>query len=247
MTVKKIEARRGLEWLKEGYRLYKQHPWQWTLISFCLILVPQLFGQFVPGMGWLVGEFLQTILMIGVYRLALQTADQGSFEVGLFFQDLNNTTLWMKIVKLKAATLLLLVLLTLGFLGLNALLGITTRDFVSLGQIIQSQSFYLIPDSMVRILIFDVVLLSTCFLLIGGSLIFAPALLAYSDISILSALRLSLRSNVVNVGAFTLYALGTIPLFLLTLLTVGLGTLVVLPVIILSFVFAFRDIFLAPS
>lgn len=73
---------------------------------------------------------------------------------------------------------------------------------------------------------------------------FAPALLVFQDMSAAHAVRWSLYACIANIGAFMVYAVACMGLFLLASLPLGLGLIVLIPVLVASTYSSYRDIFI---
>jgi uncharacterized membrane protein len=72
---------------------------------------------------------------------------------------------------------------------------------------------------------------------------FAPALIAMEGMSALSAMKLSFLGCLRNILPFLLYGVLALVMFFIGAIPVGLGLLVVMPVMTASMYTAFRDIY----
>jgi len=75
---------------------------------------------------------------------------------------------------------------------------------------------------------------------------FAPVLIIRHDLSIYAALRLSFVACFLNTLPFFWYGLIMLPMLLFGMFTLGLGMLIVLPVIMVSIYASYVQIFLEP-
>ena len=71
---------------------------------------------------------------------------------------------------------------------------------------------------------------------------FAPALIALNGMSAIDAMKLSFKACWVKIIPFLVYGLVLIGLSLLALLTLGLGYIVLLPVIYISYYTSYREV-----
>lgn len=247
MNVISVPTRRGIDWIKQAWQLYKAQPLPWTLATLLLLATPILIGSLVPLLGSLLGDFVQTLMGIGFYRLCRAARTKQEFDWKLLFIDLNNSKLCFDILWLKSL-IALSVLLMIGLIaGSNMWLGITGKDVVSLAQIIHTKTFYLIPKSLLMILLIDAFVLMLFGALLGMAITFAAPLIAFHDQTATKALRESLRANIKNVGPFLILFLASLPLFVLAVLPMGLGLLVMMPLMLLSLCLAFDEIFSAST
>ena len=72
---------------------------------------------------------------------------------------------------------------------------------------------------------------------------FAPALVALDDLTAFSAMKLSFFGCMKNVLSFLVYGILGLVLLLIGVIPLGLGLLVVLPVLTASIYVAYRDIY----
>ena len=71
---------------------------------------------------------------------------------------------------------------------------------------------------------------------------FAPALIALNGMTAVDAMKLSFKACWVNIIPFLVYGLILVGLSFLALLTLGLGYLVLLPVIYITYYTSYRDV-----
>ncbi|MCG8427270.1 MAG: hypothetical protein MI754_07945 [Chromatiales bacterium] len=72
---------------------------------------------------------------------------------------------------------------------------------------------------------------------------FAPALVALEDFSAVTAMKMSFVGCIRNVLPFLLYAAVNVILLVLSVTSLGLGALVVIPIMLSSTYVAYRDIY----
>jgi len=72
---------------------------------------------------------------------------------------------------------------------------------------------------------------------------FAPALLVFHDMSAAHAIRWSFYACIANIGAFIVYGVASVGLFILASIPLGLGLIVLIPVLVASTYISYRDIF----
>jgi uncharacterized membrane protein len=79
--------------------------------------------------------------------------------------------------------------------------------------------------------------------LVKGALWFAPAVLAFHDLSTAHAIRWSLYAALSNLGAMALYGLALTVAMVAAILPWGLGLMIVIPVMVASTYTGYRDVF----
>jgi hypothetical protein len=243
MQVNHWPAGQGSKWLKEAFTLFKQKPFFWIVTVFGITLGPFLLGRLIPFFGAIFADFLQTLLGIGFLRVCKHMKQNHEFRASLLWADLQKSDLCMSILWLKGLTYLSMVgvIVVIGVVDLA--LGVTQKDIMSLVQIINSQTLYLIPDSFYLIIFINIGLLVTLGMLIGTALIFAAPLIAFKKTTIAEALKLSLIANFKNIGPFTALFGMIIGLSILCLFTLGFGFIALIPTMMIAMFVAFEDLF----
>jgi uncharacterized membrane protein len=138
----------------------------------------------------------------------------------------------------------LLLILGLGCLvGIDIFLGLTSKDLMGLLQIVNTNTLYLIPDSIWIIIFINISLLLIGLMLGSAALFFAPPLIAFEQLSIKNAFKQSLRANFTNIWPFLTFFLIAIPILLLGILTLGVGFFVITPVFSIAMYVAYEDLF----
>ncbi len=227
-----VEAGRGLGWLGDGWALFKEAPGTWVgvilvwgIISIALNLIPV-----ANLLASLVNPVLTGGLMFGCHSLA-----QGrGLALGHLFEGFQRR--FGPLLSIGLATLLG----TLGIVGV-ALLGVL--GVAGTADILLRQDMSAIPDPMMVLL---AVLMALALLVpLMMALWFAPALAILHDLPPVKAMSLSFRGCLRNLIPVLVYGLGGLALGLLASLPLGLGWLVLVPVLVTSTYAAYRDIFIA--
>lgn len=243
MIINSLSSSRGVVWIKEAYQIYKQNALLWTLVTFGIFFVPVVLGKILPLSGSLLGDYVQTLLGLGIYRLCKTSKQKEPFDIKLLFNDFSDSNVCLSILWLKGVTYLGLLFIVGVVVILDIFLGVTSKDVMSLVQIINSKTLYLIPDSFFIILGINLSLIVTWLMFGGAALAFASPLIAFQKKGVLTALKLSLAANFKNIGPFSMLFLAAIPLLILCVLTAGIGFLVVAPIFSIALVLAYEDIF----
>lgn len=239
-TPRQLPAGAGAGWWGESWRIFCAAPIVWigilvlfAILSIALVLIP------------LIGSVAHTILtpvfaggaMLGCHALArgeplrighLFAGFQGGRLAPLCVLGL----LWLVAIIVMSIVMVLTVLLTLGAPGLAALMqfGSPTFDYMALASA-------------------GVALLIVVFVgMIGAVLVamaywFAPALVVLDGEPPIAALKKSFAASLTNVAAFLVYGLIYIGLAIVASIPVGLGWLVLGPMVAGSCYASWRTIF----
>jgi uncharacterized membrane protein len=230
LRVRDVRPSRGAGWLAGGWRLFRGAPaaWMglsagWMLITLALVLVPLV--------GGVVASMLQPVFFAS---FALAARRQGAGEVpamGDLFAGFKRPL--RPLVNLGA----ILLLAEIAVFALMSLLGLPTA--------VEGEDMATIADYVRQLQgkewILAVGLVLTA--LVKGTLWFAPALLAFHDLSTAHAMRWSLFAALSNVGAMLVYGIALTAIFLAAVLPWGLGLLVAMPVMIASTYTGYDEVF----
>lgn len=227
-----VEAGRGFAWLGEGWELFKEAPgpWigvfvVWMVVSVVLSLIP-----LVNIFSGLLNPVFSAGMMYGCHSLA-----QGrGLAVGHLFEGFQRRFGNLVMIGLIAIIAGVVIFLSafLGVLGGAGALSILSRGEMSE-----------VPDPIALLLALLVVLALMVPLMMA--LWFAPGLSILHGQSPLRALSLSFQGCLRNLMPFLTYGLGTLGLAILATLPLGLGWLVLGPVLVTSTYAAYREIFTA--
>ena len=230
IKVGELKASRGAAWLGEAFGLFRRAPATW--IGLCAGWIAITFGLIlVPFIGGVIANFLQPVFFasfaIAAYR---QTAGERLAMADLFSGFKRNMR---PLVNLGA----LLLLVEIAIFALMALMGL---PMAATGE----RSFTL--AEYVEALQGKEWILSAGFLMTvvaKGALWFAPPLVAFHGMTTAQAIRWSVFAAISNLGAMIVYGALLLALFLAALVPWGLGLIVVVPMMVISSYFGYREVF----
>jgi len=230
-----VRASRGAAWIAAGWRLFRAWPmvWMglsagWMLITFGLVLVP-LVGAVAANL--LQPVFFASFAIIARKQLAGEAPEMGDLFAG-FRRPLR------ALVQLGALLLVaeIAIFFLMSLLGLPGAGGegeeiLTIADYL---QLLQGKEWILVVGLVLTAVV-------------KGALWFAPAILAFHDLSTAHALRWSVFAALSNAGAMIVYGVVLTVVFLLGALPWGLGLLVVIPVMVASTYAGYAEVFEDPD
>jgi uncharacterized membrane protein len=228
----KAAAGRGIAWWHEGWYIFREAPWLWIGLGVSLMIINVLISL-VPVAGDLATSLLFPVLGAGL-MLGCRAIDAGEYlRFGHLFAGFQN----------KLGRLLMI--------GVFALLGVFAIVFVVSGiAIVFGAGITAISDGTLDgagitdplgiLLVLGIVLVG---LLAVMAMWFAPALVALHELTAFEAMKLSFRGCLRNLLPFLAYGFAFIGFAFLATLPVGLGWLVLTPLIYCSTYAAYRDIF----
>lgn len=230
-----IDASRGLEWIKLGFRQLFAAPGPWYL-SILALYGAMFVASLIPLVNFVVilfAPFANPVIFAGFYACGDAQARRGTFEVGTVFDGFKKN---------------LSGLLAIGGLSFVAMLVIMGVGFMVGG------GFALItllrenpgtpPDGFVMkmVLAYLVVLLLWVPVLMASW--FAPALVLFHGLGAVEAMQQSFNACMKNFGPFLIYGLAAIVVCVVAIIPLGLGMLVAGPAFIAGMYPIYADIFL---
>jgi uncharacterized membrane protein len=238
---RQLAAAEGAAWWGESWRIFGAAPWVWLgiLIIFCVLSIALVM---VPVVGSLAHTVLTPVFaggaMLGCHALArgrpltLGHLFEG-FQAGRFAPLAILGLLWLAMLFVIAIVMVGTVFLTLGAAGLAALM-----DYSTAAQI----DYAALASAGAAIAIVALVALAVA-LLAAMAYWFAPALVVLNGEPPLAALQKSFAASLRNFGAFLLYGLIFIGLAIVASIPLGLGWLVLGPMLVGSCYAGWRTIF----
>ncbi|HEX4944769.1 MAG TPA: BPSS1780 family membrane protein [Usitatibacteraceae bacterium] len=230
IRVRDVRSSRGPAWIAGGWRLFRGATvvWMglsagWMLITFGLVLVPVIGGVAANLMQ---PVFFSSFALAAHKQLAGTMPQMGDLFAG-FRRPLR------PLINLGA----ILLIAEIAIFFLMSLLGLPG---VSDGDEVPTIADY-VRKLQGKEWILLVGLLLTA--LVKGALWFAPAILAFHDLSTAHAVRWSVYAALSNLGAMLAYGIALTVAFFAGVLPWGLGLLVVVPVMLASSYSGYADVF----
>jgi uncharacterized membrane protein len=225
-----VGAGRGFGWLGEGWTLFREAPGTWIGVIVVWLLVSIVIGliPLVNVLSNLIYPVFAGGLMVGCHSLA---QGQGLTLNHLFegFRRNFGTLVLIGLFSL-IATLVVVGGAFLGIVGTSGAVGILLEQDASAT-----------PDPM--LILVAVLVVFALLIPLMMALWFAPALAILHNVPALRAMGLSFRGCLRNLLPFLAYGLGGLGLGILAMIPLGLGWLVLMPVLIASTYAAYRDLF----
>ena len=226
-----VDASRGLAWLVEGWQLFRQAPLVWIAICVLTFVAIALLGT-VPVIGQLATSLL-TVLLAGGLMLGCRDMDRG--------QDLTVTHM------IAGTQNHLQALITIGGLYLAGIfLTIVAVGLTIGGSIFGVLTGTIQADMAATSMIFALLFIGAILIPLGMAVYFAPALATLHDFPAIDAMKTSFRGCLRNWLAFLVYGVVVFLLAMIATIPIGLGWLILMPVLAGSVYSAYKDIFLEP-
>ncbi|MEQ8428185.1 MAG: BPSS1780 family membrane protein [Gammaproteobacteria bacterium] len=226
---------RGLGWLTDGLGYFTKNPLGWIAAMIVVFIIMIVIGVIPLGSLLL---YIVYPVFVGGFMLGCKAHAAGQqFEFQHAFAGFSADYLKRLLLFGVFYAILNLMMLVVIMLLLFVLLG--GLDFFQQMQTVQPGDLGQFATELSLI----VLIASLLFLPLIMLSWFAPALLVNTDCSPAQAMLLSFKACLYNIPAFTLYGVVIILLGILATIPLGLGFLILMPVMLASVHLAFLDCF----
>ncbi len=226
---RRLASERGLGWITDAWKLFMQAPGQWLLISLVSFGVMFVTGL-VPLVGSLMSTFVNTLLMAGLLQVARKQQDGKTPEVGALFDILSDPRLKPLLI---TALIFLALIFAAGILG-GMLFGAGAGGLALLG----GDGSAIAGASLLGVLF--VLLLVTPVMAMYW---FAVPLVLFRGIEPWDAMKTSLTAVIANTMPLLVYGVLSLLLMVVSMIPLGLGLLVFFPLMLISWLLSYREMF----
>ncbi|MFZ4539058.1 BPSS1780 family membrane protein [Propionivibrio sp.] len=227
-----VAAGNAFEWLKQGWALFVVNPGLWIAMTIVLLVVV-LGLNIVPLVGTLAAQLLTPLLGAGMLLACQKVSNGETLEIADLFAGFKQNTgnlVMLGVLYMAAMLAILLIVFVLG--GGSMAGGLMMGRPAGIGL-----AFGGLMLAMLISLALSVPLVMAIW--------FAPALVFFNNMPPVEALKASFNACLKNTLPFLVYGLIMLVLMFFAALPVGLGFLVLIPVIFGSVYASYRDIFVA--
>jgi hypothetical protein len=232
MPPRSVVIGHGLQWISSGWRLFKRSPLVWIGLTVCLILI-WLGLLSIPKVGPLLFNLLFPVFFAGL-MIGCRALDRGgTLQIGYLFAGFReNAGALVTVGGIYLVGMLIVLAVAFGSSeGLPKLPAKPTPDEIAAAQAALKKMTGPLLSAMA--LYVPLIMLTW----------FAPLLIVFRKMPVWPALKTSFGACVQNIGAFTLYGVVVVLLWVAATLPVMIGLVIVLPVIFGSIYASYVDIF----
>lgn len=228
-----VDAGRGVNWWSEAWALFVKNAGLWVVIAL-ILLIASVVLSFIPFIGSLALALLWPVVTGSCLLAARKTEQGGALEIndlGLAFKEHLNPLLVIGAIFLAANVVIMVVM---GILGFGAVMG------MGVGGAAHSTAGVMAAAGagMLALLIG-----AALFVPISMAIWFAPALVVFRSVAPVDALKASFAACLRNIVPFLLYGILFFVAAIVASIPMGLGWLVLTPLLMLTTYQAYRDIF----
>ena len=232
-SVAELPASRGAAWLADAFQLFRRQPLGW--IGLCVGWLTIWFGLLMlPLLGPVLANLLQPAFFAS---FAIATFKQSAGErvtMGELFSGfrrniraLVNLGLIMMLAQLASVFLM-------KALGLPGWPADKAFDLVEYAELLRESTWIVASGFLVMAIA-------------SGALWFAPQLIVFHDMTTSHAIRWSVYAALANIGPMILYGALLLVLLVIAWIPLGMGLLVMLPVMVISTFTGYREVFEAKA
>jgi len=228
-----VDAGRGITWWSEAWTLFTKNAGMWIALALisCVIFVVLAL---LPVLGSLATSLLAPVFAGGWLLAARKVENGGALEVGDLFAGFKERLTPLLILGAVMLAASLVIMVVAGALGIGAVMGLVVGGAnQSVGGVLAA-----ISTGMLALLV-----ALTLGALAAMAIWFAPALVVFRNVAPVDALRASFSACMKNIVPFLLYSVIYIIAAIVATIPLGLGWLVLLPVLFLTDYVSYKDLF----
>ena len=222
----------AFDWLQQGWALFAANPGLWIGLTIVLLVIV-LGVQIVPLVGTLAAHLLMPVLGAGMLLVCRKIDEEERVQIDDLFAGFKQNAgplVMVGVLYMLAMFAIVVIVVVVG--GGSVAGGLLSAQPAGLGVIFGGLMLSLLLSLALSVPVVMAVW-------------FAPALVFFNHMQPVEALKASFEACMKNVLAFLVYGLIVLVLAFFAALPVGLGFLVLIPVLAGSVYAAYRDVFVA--
>ena len=225
-----VDAGRGTAWISAGFEIFMKAPGMWVLIALVYMIVSVVAGA-IPFLGALAMGLLGSVFMAGML-LGCQTLENGgALDVSTLFEGFKRDVGQLVMVN---------VLGMVGMVVIAIVIGVIIAVFGGLGALGGRSGFGMMAVAgMLIAMLLGFALMVPVVMAIW----FAPALVVFHGVDAVSAAKQSFAACLKNMIPFLIWGAICFVLAIVAMIPLGLGFLVLGPVLVGSLYVSYKEIF----
>ncbi|NOX77045.1 MAG: hypothetical protein GXP17_10630 [Gammaproteobacteria bacterium] len=232
---KKLSAGEGYAWIREGFDFFKQNPGTW-IAMILVFLVLNVAISLIPLLS-IVGSILNGVFLGGFMLACYKQSQDEDISVGDLFAGFKNR--FGRLAGVGAVYMISIILIFVVMIG--AIMGAMGTSPMTMMAGMDNPA--LMAGSFSLLLLLAMGLMIPIIM----AYLFAPALVVFHDVTVLEAMKLSFRGCLRNTLPFLVYGIVAMFLGIIAAIPLGLGYLVLMPVLTAAIFVAYRDIYTEPT
>jgi hypothetical protein len=237
IQIKELEAGVALDWYKKSWKIFQKNSALFVL-QFFMFFMFQMAAQLLGPLSTLASNVLWCLFIAGLFYTCDKIGKGEEVSFSDFFKGFDKNTKPLVILGLYLSAILFVYI---AFVIIMVILigGLSILSYINNPQEIVD---YLLSNFLISIFILTLVVLIPLTILLMAS-IFSPGLVFFENLKPLDAMKKSLIACVHNSMAFLMHGLWFFLFSILASIPLGLGFIILLPIVNLTIYFAYKDIF----
>jgi uncharacterized membrane protein len=229
LSIRQVPAGNAWAWVVNGFNLFKANPAMWIilLVIYLAIMIPV---SMLPVIGSVVSTLLAPVFAAGMMWGCQALVRNQDLEINHLFEGFkHNTSQLIAIGGIYMACLLFIAVIVVLAMDKD------TVELLVKGQDLtpEQADSVLMPVLMAMLLVMPVLM----------AYWFAPILAGLHNLTALEAMKLSFAACLKNMLPFLLYGVIFMVLLIIAIIPVGLGLVIVVPMMMTSLYASYTDIF----
>ena len=236
-----LDAGAGMRWVSQAWTLFKARPGLWIGMALAVLLIMMVLSM-IPGLNFVLSLGFGVIIagfVISAYELDENQNLEFAHLFAGFQRNLGQLLLLGLLYLLAVTILIFTVLILFGAVTMTVFGSLSPLDIWSVSAHGDSRIW---SGSMIMVALLALLVFLALIVPVAMAIWFAPALIALNGMTAVDAMKLSFKACWVNIIPFFVYGLILVGLSFLALLTLGLGYLVLLPVIYITYYTSYREV-----
>ena len=229
-TGRTVDSSRGIEWIKQGWQLFVKNPGVWIALTLIFGIIAILLSM-IPYLGPLAMSLLGPVFMGGIMLGCKSLAEGGELRIDHLFAGFKQNTGNLIVVgglSLVATILIQIIGYVVG--GGAVVTGASMGNLSGAGMALGGMFFAALLVFVLSIPLFM-------------AMWFAPALVVFRNVPPINALKASFSVCLKNIITVLVYVVITLVLSFIAVIPLGLGLLILVPVMMGSTYFAYVELF----
>src|SRR5262245_4384077 len=229
-----VDGGRGVAWWTDAWALFMKNAVIWVVLGLVLFII-LLVLAFIPIVGQLASALLLPVFA-GSWMLAAQKLEGGgTVEIGDLFSAFKGEKVTpLVIVGALFLAMAVVIVLVMSVLGFGGAMGMMAGGAMGSSKGMMAGLGVGMLGMLVGFLLF---------MLVSMAFWFAPALVTLRGVAPIDSLRLSFAASLKNIVPFFLWGLIYIIASIVASIPLGLGWLVLGPVLMLTMYVSYKDVF----
>ncbi len=229
LSIRQVSAGSAWAWIVNGFNLFKANPAMWIilLVIYLAIMIPV---SMLPVIGSVVSTLLAPVFAAGMMWGCQALVRNQDLEINHLFEGFkHNTSQLIAIGGIYMASLLFIAVIVVLIMDKDTVeLLVKGKDLTP-----EQADGVLMPVLIAMLLVMPVLM----------AYWFAPILAGLHNLTALDAMKLSFAACLKNMLPFLLYGLIFMVLLILAIIPVGLGLVIVVPMMMTSLYSSYVDVF----